>query len=731
MTKFVDLPFESKKIDSSALKIPKAVEFVKALQYSPFSALIECRSNEENEIVVFDCEPEVSQFPKNDIRYVERLAAVFNTMDKYPPEVYALREDFPLVTHLNLRPFEVPRSLCLYETVYDELKISWRGIIFLERIREWLALTADDDLHQIDQPLEPFLLDLVGNIILPSGEKKLSELYVYHIYKSGFKSTFIGCEEQVPGWQEFENNLVLVGIKTDPQVHGMIKKTPENLTQLNELVKELGEDLIEGAILPYISKLDKNDGRLDRKLIIVISVPKKRDEKSSPTFIDHFSFITGHSVKDIGIMCGLWVEEMGLVVDAIPRLKFEKKKVEQVQIFGLATYFHFNRNLAALFNGIEKVDKSIGLIGAGALGSQVYVNLTRMGVGRWTVIDDDILLPHNLARHDLTSNSVGFPKAMSMVIKGNDLAGEQIDSAIIDNYLNPKKSQSLNEALSSVDVILDISASTAVARKLSNDSSTSARSISLFLNSKGSDLVMLAEPINRDIKLDSLEAQYYRLLYTEGSLNEHLVTENNEIRYSRSCRDISSKIMQEDVSTFSGIGSKAIRNILNEDKGKISIWQMHESGKVDFIDQHPFEVKERKVEDWTICWDTYLENKIISARKLKLPNETGGILLGMHDMHRKKIYLVDTILSPSDSHEYPHAYYRGILGLKERLANISLITADNIGYAGEWHSHPPKTSTEMSTDDKELLAWIKEHMNSVGLPGLMLIAGDKSLSLYM
>ena len=41
-------------------------------------------------------------------------------------------------------------------------------------------------------------------------------------------------------------------------------------------------------------------------------------------------------------------------------------------------------------------------IGAGALGSLVLTNLARSGYGRLTVVDDDVLHPHNLARHTLS-----------------------------------------------------------------------------------------------------------------------------------------------------------------------------------------------------------------------------------------------------------------------------------------------------------------------------------------
>ena len=46
-------------------------------------------------------------------------------------------------------------------------------------------------------------------------------------------------------------------------------------------------------------------------------------------------------------------------------------------------------------------------MGAGALGSQVIITLARSGFGNWTIVDEDDLLPHNLARHALNGFYVG------------------------------------------------------------------------------------------------------------------------------------------------------------------------------------------------------------------------------------------------------------------------------------------------------------------------------------
>lgn len=58
--------------------------------------------------------------------------------------------------------------------------------------------------------------------------------------------------------------------------------------------------------------------------------------------------------------------------------------------------------------------KKVGLVGCGSLGSKIAASLARSGVGAFVVVDDDILKPGNLARHELDGNSLGAHKAEAL-----------------------------------------------------------------------------------------------------------------------------------------------------------------------------------------------------------------------------------------------------------------------------------------------------------------------------
>ena len=82
-------------------------------------------------------------------------------------------------------------------------------------------------------------------------------------------------------------------------------------------------------------------------------------------------------------------------------------------------------------------------------------------------------------------------------------------------------------------------------------------------------------------------------------------------------------------------------------------------------------------------------DKVYKTRVEKLPNETGGVLVGTYDMQRKIVYVVDCLLSPPDSEEWPTVYIRGSQGLKAQIEKIKKITDGQLNYVGEWHFSPP------------------------------------------
>ena len=315
----------------------------------------------------------------------------------------------------------------------------------------------------------------------------------------------------------------------------------------------------------------------------------------------------------------------------------------------------------------------------------------------------------------------------------NIIKGEKIAHAIVADVLsNSNLSNQLKTAYSSTEIIIDASASIPVARHIARDIDSPGRRISIFLSPSGRDVIMLAEDRNRSITLDCLEMQYYRYLINEPSLENHLKLNDDSIRYARSCRDISAVIPQDLVALHSAVCSRGIRNLLSKDSANISIWETNlDDIGVKSRYYSAYKVFENKFGDWTLYCDKWLLDKIFQARTERLPNETGGVLVGSFDMQRKIVYVVDTVLSPPDSEEWPTVYIRGCKGLKPKIEKIKETTLGMLDYVGEWHSHPVGCGTEPSEDDCKAFSWLVDTMDVDGKPALMLIAGEVKHSWYL
>jgi len=718
------------------LTIPKARTLADALAEGSiqFAAFLECHIHEDSEIVIFEIEVEVPQLVKNAINSRERIAVVFKKPDNSIPEVLALRADFPKVPHLNLRDSEFPRSLCLYEEQYRDLKRRWTAPRFVERIRQWFALTAKGKLHQDDQPLEPILLGSCGNILLPhdllnKDDKDLpDQIFLTATDKSC--AFFIAHRNQPTVITSLSISASIH--RCPPKQHGIIHSRPKSLSELAEILK--GGDF---SLLDDLRKRLKhwfNNDLIDKKnlkssFVLIILCPKTRAERTTTESTDIWAFAVDDTLKEVGIKIGLWETQpqsgdLGLLVPTDTT-----KCGEDIQIDPLNPCFELTRKLAANLNGFPETEElSITAIGAGALGSQVVMNLARTGFGRWILIDNDRLMPHNLARHALNAWHLGLPKSLTLSYEANQICRDQnLFRAIPVDIFCPEKNKSdVDKALTGSNIILDMSASVTVARHITLNIESSARRVSLFLTPTGNDLVLLAENSDRSIRLDALEMQYYRAIIEEDRLKGHFAPPEGRRRYGQSCRDITSTLPQHFVALHAAIGGRTFREVCQTDIAHIKIWRADEKGNVNFIDVGISPVICHQVNDWIICADEKLISKLSRLRLDKLPNETGGVLLGSFDLERQIIYIVDTIPSPQDSQEWPTLYIRGSQGLKRKVDNVAQQTDGMLEYIGEWHSHPNNTDTKPSGDDVQVFSWLTERMDLDGLPALMMIVGQNN-----
>jgi len=544
---------------------------------------------------------------------------------------------------------------------------------------------------------------------------------------SGHNFTFVTRQKGTDFQNIYDCRYIAFVVDTPPQTHGPIVYHPENLLQLQDLMTTMGADLmmnLKNNIRDWI--INKNHDR-EAIVLVILRIPIRRSDNDLPEQVYVHALHMDSNVFNLGKSLGL-VDEIDGNCGIIVGEKLNIFESTNVAVSPLNPITDLSCQHAQILTGTQNLSNfQILSIGAGALGSQVLNNLIRCGFGIWTVIDNDTLLPHNLARHSLPRIYVGTKKSVAFAHFMNSLYEDgPIVHSIDEDVLNDPITEHFSIKLNTADICIDFSASVAVARWLALDATGNARRISVFLNPQGTDAVLMAEDHARLMRLDHIEAQYYRALILQKELAGHLQNNDEQMWYGRTCRDVTSFVSQDLISIFSGIASSAIKDTISNTESRLNIWQTTINQSVSYLSIELAEPVEFKFDDWQIISDKQMLSRLFDLRQRALPNETGGVLVGYPDHLHKILYVVHALPSPSDSEEWPTSYIRGCVGLKEEIEVISHNTANVVGYLGEWHSHPDESSCKPSQADFMFLSWLEKQMFLDGMPGLMAIVCDNN-----
>lgn len=704
------------------LNIPVARQFALTAQRVPFVRFVESRKTDGRyEVVVLELEVERPQHLEHDIRRYEVVAFVFFTDRSLSPDVLALRSDFPHVPHLNLRFEEFPRSLCVYEDPFAEFGFKWNPSHFIEDTRSWLARTARGEAHAADQRLEPLLDANAAELVLPHDLlEAVASPAVLFLRASQWSNRRIVVERRLEGPEP--GCICAVYVVGSPQVHGIIRKQPQQVAELHEAMALANIDLktsLHTALRSFVSS-NSSDLMKHTTIILLIDLPKLRRAGGEVESTDYVAFGIPTSIGDLGVAIGLHEKAGGHYVPIIGA--GGNVQISTLPVVAFRRLMTLSPELASAFNGVEPNSDRMSFVGLGALGSQVFNNLVRSGFGIWSLIDKDFQFPHNNARHFLFEMA-GESKAEAMAAIARAVLPSRPAVALVADVISPKDlTDQVSAALRESSVVVDCAASVAVSRKLARDFE-GGRRISVFLNPTGTDLVVMAEPRDRCIRLDQLEFMYYRAIRNCPELRDHLKRTGPPLRFSNACRDLSAVIPQASVAIHAGIAAHVVRSISSQDSGQITVWRLAGNLEISRVDVPVSKPVEFRSGIWTVFTDETVLDAIRKARARKLPKETGGVLLGSFDIERRLVFVSDMITSPADSKEWPTLYVRGCAGLKTRLDAAVNDTQGGLEYVGEWHSHPPRYRSQMSTQDKKALETLTAEMQKDGRPGVMLIVG--------
>ncbi|CUW41857.1 conserved protein of unknown function (Prok-E2_A 53-169; ThiF 360-472; Prok-JAB 611-730) (plasmid) [Magnetospirillum sp. XM-1] len=674
----------------------------------------------------------VSQVRAKDIRPTEDVAIAFDDADQSWPYVHAMRADFPTdLAHLTCNEPGFPVGLCISEDPFDDVKPHWTAPRFVRHLQSWFERAAEDTLHADDQGLDPVMLHRDGELIVPHRLVTSADDVPVHAYQLADSGVFF-LEE--PGARQggvpLKPEFVCARMLAPPRQHGVLfLQMPRTLKALIDRLEQFGWPSCRAEVAKQIQdwRYAEHGGL---KPLFLVTFPLLRNlGDAEPETYATWAVASANTVEQIAIDLGIAASGEGLTGTVIGDWTSPEATG------GAATpLWHLNpRNTlspeaASVYNNrLEASSRRTVVIGAGALGSQVLANAMKAGFLPTQVIDHDRMMPHNIARHVLGREAIGWEKATAMTLVARaTLDTDSYPEPIVADVLRPGDNEpKLVAALEAADLVVDLSASPAVSAALAADARFGAPRLSMFLNPSGTDLVVLAEVRSRTIPLDHLEAQYYWAVATDERLSGHLRS-NERVRYGRSCRDLSGRISQAHVATLSGIASEMLLRAANGgDLPAAAIWRCDpETMSVARLELAVEPMRAMPVGEWTIHLAPSLVRELAAKRTKKLPRETGGCLLGTWNVERGVIHVVGSLSAPPDSKEKPSSFVRGYIGQEAAVAAVAEKTAGMLSYVGEWHSHPPGTSTDPSEDDVALYGWLDEHMADEGYPAVMLIVGD-------
>jgi integrative and conjugative element protein (TIGR02256 family) len=538
-----------------------------------------------------------------------------------------------------------------------------------------------------------------------------------------------------------EARILPLAYRVQPERMTRMRKAPRALGSLARFLDERGVDLLADlrARIRGWSGTDAESGlRLGSQLAVIIDMPVVAPNGTCPGTSDVRAFVSVPTVGEIGVALG--------VLHSVPRdaaaSGFGRAVPENAVddgvldalVFELAqVHVEFDPDRAAVLSGRDQADaRKAMLVGAGALGSHLAEFLARQGRFRWTVVDDDRLLPHNLARHTLRAIDIGRPKAPALAARLNAIFSPDetpvAPMALVCNVLHPgDKVDDLRAAFADADLVIDASASVATGRWTA-DQDGAARRASAFFNPSGEAAVVLVEDQDRSITLRDVEAQYYRAVLRETTLERHLTAVADRFAYTGASRADTSRIPESRVALLAAHAAEGLGSALDDPEACVAVWSVSPSGEVTLTKPRIAAVERHGVPGWEVSIDAALKSDLISQRAAKVPSETGGVLLGVIDAQARKVHLVDALAAPPDSLETPCLFERGIAGLTDQVTTMMARTMDQVRYVGEWHSHPPRYSVRPSGTDLLQLGWLAQVASMEEMPALMVIVGDQGLN---
>lgn len=655
-------------INGDQLKHSRAKAIYRAACIHDHVEVVQCvRNSALDEIITIKLTRlQIPEYPDYPIQAEEGVAIICRQQDDSWPEVYAMREDFPLgLPHSNAMPYKRPVSMCVVDYSFYDVRLQFSAYDFISSIQNWFEKNSIGELHEKNRPIEIFMAP--DGVCAQRGKMDITNPYLNFKRITDFTCTVCGSIKE-------EATHCMMTVVADQTIATSMIYKPRTLGELSDIIKIYKSD----ALIPYIvlesAKMPKYASRFP---ILLFVLTNQKRATSEDTRSQIFAAEILISPREILIQF---------------RTKSHKGIYEWMRTCPIKLYDYrddvcIENNMLA--NGVREVMPDITFIGCGTLGSNVLDHFFRKGIcTKMVIIDNDYYFPHNYGRHILPASNVMEKKVIAFKKLYKDIQNLKITPIFKNACMLTTKEQ--EEFYGEASLIVDASTVLAVERHLARDISISnGRCCSIFLNPQGTDLVLLMEDKARTERLDLLEMAYYSALLENDSLQNHLEVSEQQRTSTFSCRSESNIMDYDDVGVLASIASREIQRHYQEQEAVIEIWRINKpQGDVYKVTVPIDEWDIYKIGDVMVYVSKSLQETMNKERIEWKDLETGGCLCGCYDRDRRIIYVFAQIPAPEDSKREPTYFERGTMGLNEAKKQIAKRTYYQVRYLGEWHSHP-------------------------------------------
>jgi hypothetical protein len=682
--------------------------------------------------------PSLGNYKDLDIRPIEPVVLVFD-LKRYPaapPTVYTDRLDFPKdqLAHLYIAKKGRPPAFCLVRGSMADWYAAKRPADLPIRVKNWLRDAALGTLTEDGNQFDPlriegysgrliFDYDTVTESVVNNQSYEPELNFALAVFKRTADLTFKFKQFVTKENQDVVNKMLLEAAKKkedetnaehfhigyilwdrNGSVHDHYQiDHPETWPQLVEFASKYGIDFTE-----FERFLCERDQNTFRGIPVTLAIRRPK--------------------QVIGYSGTLEFSNHIVILDATH--KEDSKITSELPVLLFVHNQPLTEKLARRISGVNKPMEGISLVaGCGALGSKITTHLARSGQINMVLTDPDKLSPHNMVRHALLPEQIGLNKAKALADAIKDMYPDQGIlplglAALTDPNLKDQEDKDVYK------FIFDFTASDSFLNTLVNARKLQSRIVRANISDSGNLGILLIEGQRRSPRIDDLQVSLYQkyseLPWVKDWLQGEAQKEdagNVMITVGVGCNSETTLLADDYISTHAAYMSMNIKQESQAEQsedGKIFLSRIkiedNYAIQTEVLTVPPFvSTFAKNGSGWEIRYASHIIETVKAQMGLKMPNETGGVYLGSVNYKTRTIHVVDIITEPADSVSDEICFHRGVQGLPEKVKGAHEGSGGQIGYIGEWHTHPFGPNT-LSTKDMQTARKFKHKLDQMDNP---------------